>query len=341
MQSEKINSEKNNREAIKHRKRIKRLKAVIVAFAFVLVLMPTILSLVALMQIRTIDRRLGETQDILVEISNRLPEYPYGQNADIGELADAVNNASASEDEEMLQALHNSVKDVYPMERMAEGKDNDSVLTGEQTEGVKKVYLTFDDGPSIYTDDILDILDEYDVKATFFVNYHEGMEESYRRIVTDGHTLGMHSYSHVFSDVYADLDSFAEDYNMLHSYLYNVTGVDSRFYRFPGGSSNTVSNMDIRDCISYLEAKDVSYFDWNVSGRDAEGGYHSASTITNNVISQINASGSDTIVVLLHDASDKKSTVEALPSIIESIRAMDNVELLPITGDTDPVRHVD
>lgn len=341
MQSEKSISEKENIESLKHRKRIKRLKIAIVAFAFILVLMPTILSLVALMQIRTIDRRLGETQDILVEISNRLPEYPYGQNADIGELADAVNNASANEDEQMMEALRNSVKDVYPEERMAEGQETDVTVSGEQTEGVRKVYLTFDDGPSIYTDDILDILDEYDVKATFFVNYHEGMDESYRRIVTDGHTLGMHSYSHVFSDVYADLDSFAEDYNMLHSYLYNVTGVDCRFYRFPGGSSNTVSKMDIRDCIDYLEAKDISYFDWNVSGRDAEGGYHSASTITNNVISQINASGSDTIVVLLHDASDKRSTVEALPFIIESIQAMDNVELLPITEDTVPVRHVD
>ncbi len=207
-------------------------------------------------------------------------------------------------------------------------------------DGMTKICLTFDDGPSIYTDDILDILDKYDVKATFFVNGKEGYDEQYRRIVAEGHTLGMHSYSHDYSKVYADLDSFADDLYQLHTYLYELTGVDSKLYRFPGGSSNNASRVDMARCIQYLNAKEIRYFDWNVSSGDASGGYKSADTIVLNVMSQIKALDADTIVVLFHDASGKSTTVEALPMIIEKIKAMDNTVILPITDDTDAIHHI-
>ena len=81
-------------------------------------------------------------------------------------------------------------------------------------EMIHKVYLTFDDGPSIYTDEILDILDRYHVKATFFVVGKDGSEAeaALQRIVEDGHTLGMHSYSHKYKELYESLDSFTEDF---------------------------------------------------------------------------------------------------------------------------------
>jgi len=208
-------------------------------------------------------------------------------------------------------------------------------------EGMIKVCLTFDDGPSSNTDAILDILDSYGVKGTFFVNGKDGYEEQYRRIVSEGHTLGMHSYSHDYSDIYQDLDSFAEDLYQIQTFLKEITGVECTFYRFPGGSSNTVSDVDMLRCIQYLEAKGISYYDWNVSSGDAVNGYMSVNSIVTNVMAQIETVPSDVIVILFHDSADKDTTVEALPIIIENILAMDNVVIVPVTDELTPVRHIE
>ena len=92
--------------------------------------------------------------------------------------------------------------------------------------GIRKVYLTFDDGPSIYTDEILDILKEYNVKATFFVvaEGKESYEDAYRRILEEGHTLGMHSYSHVYREIYQSKEAFIQDVNKLQDYLHEEIG---------------------------------------------------------------------------------------------------------------------
>ena len=117
----------------------------------------------------------------------------------------------------------------------------------------KKVYLTFDDGPSSNTDQILDILKDYDVKATFFVvgKTDERSVKAYQRIVEEGHTLAMHSYSHKYDEIYESKEAFARDLNSLQEYLYETTGVWPRIYRFPGGSSNTVSKVDMQELIEY------------------------------------------------------------------------------------------
>ena len=137
-------------------------------------------------------------------------------------------------------------------------------------EMIHKGYLTFDDGPSIYTDEILDILYRYHVKATFFVVGKDGSEAeaALQRIVEDGHTLGMHSYSHKYKELYESLDSFTEDFARIRDDIYQATGVESVYYRFPGGSSNTVSNIDMHEFIDYLDSQGVEYFDWNVSSGD-------------------------------------------------------------------------
>ena len=133
--------------------------------------------------------------------------------------------------------------------------------------GCKKVYLTFDDGPSPNTTRILDILDQYGVKATFFTICSPGEEneESLKRIVSSGNTLAIHSVSHEYSQVYASIDSFKEDVLDMQQWLYEQTGVTTWFYRFPGGSSNKVANCDISDCINFLNEQGFVYFDWNVS----------------------------------------------------------------------------
>lgn len=206
--------------------------------------------------------------------------------------------------------------------------------------GRKEIYLTFDDGPSIYTDRILDILAEYDVKATFFV---VGMEddaskESLKRIVEEGHTLGMHSYTHKYTQVYKSIDSFKGDLKQLQEYLYLTTGVWSRFYRFPGGSSNTVSKVPMDTFINYLNAQGIVYYDWNIASGDAIKGSLSADTIAWNCLRSLDKY--DECVILLHDSASRKTTVEALPTIIEQIKARGDCVFLPITDDTTPVQHV-
>lgn len=203
----------------------------------------------------------------------------------------------------------------------------------------RKVYLTFDDGPSENTRAILDVLKEYDVKATFFVTGQQALShpERYREIAQEGHTIGMHSYSHVYSEIYKSVDNFGEDLLLLQTFLEETTGVVPQFYRFPGGSSNTVSKMPMSELCDYLTDNGITYFDWNVSSKDAVSPMRPAQEIINNCTQ--NLENFDNAVILLHDAANKTSTVEALPEIIESIMAMENTEILPITEETVAVHH--
>ena len=203
-----------------------------------------------------------------------------------------------------------------------------------------RVYLTFDDGPSIYTDDILEILDEYGVKATFFVvgKESDSDKEALTMIVDGGHTLGMHSYSHKYAEIYRSVEDFADDFVKLQSYLYEVTGVESRFYRFPGGSSNTVSDIDMHEFADYLESQNVQFYDWNISSGDAGSVLLSADTLVRNSTEGL---GENSIsIILFHDSADKRTTVEALPMIIEKILAMEDTVILPITEETVPIQHI-
>ena len=204
----------------------------------------------------------------------------------------------------------------------------------------KKVYLTFDDGPSSNTDQILDILKDYDVKATFFVvgKTDERSVKAYQRIVEEGHTLAMHSYSHKYDEIYESKEAFARELNSLQEYLYETTGVWPRIYRFPGGSSNTVSKVDMQELIEYLTDIGITYFDWNVASGDAVSRTLPAETIVNNCLSGIEKQKES--VILMHDASNKGTTIEALPQIIEAIQEQGDAELLPITDETVPVQHI-
>jgi len=215
-----------------------------------------------------------------------------------------------------------------------------SLLSPSAEDGaLRKVYLTFDDGPSIYTDDILDILDEYGVKATFFTigTKDPKLVPLYKRIVDEGHSLGMHSFSHNYGQIYKNSDAFAADFQKIYTYLYEVTGVKSQLYRFPGGSSAVSASYHLSDFIEYLHSQGVEYFDWNISAMDADSIGLSALEILNNCTVDIERF--DSAVILMHDSADKASTVEALPLILDRISKMNGVVVLPITGQTTAVQH--
>ncbi len=210
----------------------------------------------------------------------------------------------------------------------------------EVTMAEHKVYLTFDDGPSANTEAILDILDEYNVKATFFIlgKEDEQSKERIRMIYERGHTIGMHSYSHVYSEIYSSLDSFKADFWKIRQYVFDVVGADCVYYRFPGGSSNTAGNMNMQEAVDFLAEQGVKYYDWNVISGDGSSRSLSKEEIVKNCTETISNYG--TSIVLLHDAASKKETVEALPEVIETILAMEDTVILPITEDTTAIHHV-
>ena len=321
-------TEKEAQEAKRH-KRVDRLKKGIMGLFVFAVLAPIVLTVVFMLRINSLEKRLrdvtgnleklqAEEQKSAVEVLASALENPSGQEGTSGQGVTAGQEGTSGQG-------------------VTAGQEGSS---DEENVPVRKVYLTFDDGPSSNTDNILDILDTYGVKATFFVTGKEGAkaEASYRRIVEEGHTLGMHSYTHDYSVIYASEEAFMEDMEKLQRYLYDVTGVQSTYIRFPGGSSNKVSEVDMRLLITDVHEAGMEYFDWNVSSQDASSRPLTKEEILDNCLNSIERF--QNCIVLMHDAGSKDSTVEALPELIEHIQAMEHTELLPITEDTVPVWHI-
>ncbi len=311
-------------ESKHYSKRIRYLRRLIITTVVAACLIPTCICLIMAVRYDRLNTRYEQSQADLAWYRDR-----YGSEMEI------LKDEEPSEVESTNNALANSEE----MDVDYATVDVSGALNPEDIEGTRYVYLTFDDGPSTYTDEILDILAQYDVKATFFVCGKENAKytDIYKRIVNEGHTLGMHSYSHKYSELYSSLDTFKDDTDKLRIFLYENTGVWSKYYRFPGGSSNTVSKVDMHELIQYLEGAEVTFFDWNVSAGDDRAGANK-DTIYSNIVN--NVPRFKHCIVLMHDAADKKSTVDALPEIIEAIQAMDDTVIVPITDDTLPVQHI-
>lgn len=188
----------------------------------------------------------------------------------------------------------------------------------KSTKGV--IYLTFDDGPSAtITPKVLDILKKEKVKATFFVlNYSKSNEKLIKRIVKEGHTIGIHGYSHEYSKIYKSKKAFLNNVYKLQDKIYKLTGVKTKYMRFPGGSSNTVSRHYSKGIMSLLTKEMLSrgfrYFDWNVSSGDA-GGAKTSNDVYRNVTKNLSKKRGN--MVLCHDFAGNTKTLNALSKIIK------------------------
>lgn len=296
------------------RKRVQRLKKMIITIVVTLLILPSIFCIILAVRIGNLEKQI---QELKTEAHKSL-EIVWNEE---GPAA-----AKQTETMESPEIIENAEPEEENHEQEAE---------------VKKVYLTFDDGPSYYTEEILDILKRYNVKATFFVT---GMnvpqyKDCFQQIIDDGHTLGIHTYSHVYSDIYGSLEAFQEDFNKLRDYIYECTGEDIKIYRFPGGSSNTIVSAEVREQImKWLKEENILYFDWNVSSGDASNVLLSPEKIAENCINGVK--NCNTSIVLLHDSGGKKSTIEALPLIIEGINRLDDTILLPIDEETVTIQQI-
>ena len=199
------------------------------------------------------------------------------------------------------------------------------------------IYLTFDDGPSNLTGRILDILDEENIKATFFVTRGG---EYVKRAYNSGHTIALHTYTHNYSYVYSSVDNYFADLNNVSDSVYNSIGIHPKIIRFPGGSSNVVSKHYSSGIMTRLTSEVVNrgynYFDWNVDSNDAGGDGANSSKIYNNVINGL--SHNKTNIVLMHDSGSHTATVNTLKNIIDYGKKQ-GYSFKAITNDTPSVRH--
>lgn len=246
--------------------------------------------------------------------------------------AEAVSAGSQKINSDITEEPEGQGENEEQQEQKQQGKQEQPEQQKEQETCTKRAYLTFDDGPTAQTGEILDILKENNVKATFFVvGKDESYYDMYRRIVEEGHTLALHSYTHDYNTIYASKDNFVNDIEELRNLLYDVTGVTCNYYRFPGGSSNTVTNVPIEDLIEYLDEEGIVYFDWNALNNDAVMDGQSPEQLVSNILKD--ALAHDDTIILMHDIECRHETVESLQMLIDRLRE-EGYELLPIDEDT-------
>lgn len=290
-------------EAAYRKKRVKRIKKIIVGTAIVLLLLPTIMCLFLLVKVHSLEKQI----ETITKVS----------------------------DSGVVKAQEKEVKTTKAPKKASTAEPTIKPTDDTTT---KKVYLTFDDGPGSQTWKILDILKKNHVKATFFVTGKEdpSSKKIYQRIVKEGHTLAMHSYSHIQDVIYDSKEAFEKDLKQINRCLYEATGVHTKFYRFPGGSSTQNTSLPIQNFIDVLKKNHYLYLDWNVISPDINNANATKEQVVTGVMQGVDAY--DTAVVLMYDVADKPMTVKALPSIIKQIKAK-NYELLPVDESMILIQH--
>lgn len=189
--------------------------------------------------------------------------------------------------------------------------------------GEKRVFLTFDDGPSkSVTPLILDLLKKENIKATFFVlgSRVELNPDLVKRAFEDGHYIANHGYSHQYSNIYSSIDSVLEEYNKTEECIQNALenpNYHSNLFRFPGGSIGGTYNNIKQQAKEVLNENKIAYLDWNALSNDAAGA-KTKEELMNNIISTVGNKSS--VVILMHDATDKILTYETLPDIINYLK---------------------
>jgi Predicted xylanase/chitin deacetylase len=340
-----------DKQSYNRRKRINRIKIIIIIIVIALLLLPTICCILLGLQVSSLQRQVNELTAIhgqyKVSAQNNHENYAYAAEKpdDITASTKITVSPVVSEEKKEDETVksENASKDIQTgtiagdkVATVSEASDTSSkpgIYEG------KKIYLTFDDGPSIYTDTILDILADYNVKATFFVigKTDEGSKASYKRIVKEGHTLGMHSYSHQYNKIYNSVEDFEKDFTKLWKLLYDTTGYKPSIYRFPGGSGNTVNPDGMDQFIDYLNKASIVYFDWNVVNGDATDIKYTRQQLINNVLNGV--ADKDRSIVLMHDTQAKKTTVDALGELIGDLQSQ-GAQLLALNKDVAPIQMI-
>ena len=219
-------------EANTHKRKVRSFKRMLMVTFLVVCAIPITLCMFLMVKMNRLDHRIENLVDRVEEGKNLVStniglidestetmtseQMAYG---DLGKGSEGVHVALTDNGD----GSNKTTDDAEATTEAASDVPEQTYYNGQ------KVYLTFDDGPSTYTGELLDVLKENNVKATFFVVYNDDKEaqQYYKRIVDEGHSIGMHSYSHVYDQVYASQESFEEDVTKIHDYIQEQTGVES------------------------------------------------------------------------------------------------------------------
>ena len=267
------------------------------------------ISLILILSIASLYKKLA------LENSKAEPVWYEYQGVEL--LAILENTLVVEEEDEISQTITEDLPDytkmypdLYTVYQMPKQMDL----------GKKIAYLTFDDGPSDNTFDILDILQEKDVPATFFILgsaiTDEG-EACLRRMANEGHTIGIHTYSHMCNEIYCSIERYLDDFNTVYQQIYEITGRRVSIYRFPWGSNNGYSKEIKEALMDEMERRGFICYDWNVSANDSVG-KPTAYSILHNIEKDLEQHNYP--IILMHDSVINDLTARVLPDIIEMIR---------------------
>lgn len=249
---------------------------------------------------------------IFASIAGILVSQAY-HNKIIGEYFSQMEDAPEEDEEAKEEEIKLPVYSEEAKNRMA------SIYEGEE----KVAYLTFDDGPSTnVTPQILKILEEENVKATFFVlgSRVEQNPELLKQEYEAGHYIANHSYSHDYKAVYSSAQSVLDEYNKTEEAIRKALGIpeySSHLFRFPGGSSGGKNAKQKKEGMKLLDENNIAHINWNALTRDAEG-KPTAESIVNDLKTSVN--GKNKVVVLMHDTNAKQLTADTLRENISYLR---------------------
>lgn len=251
------------------------------------------------------------------------------QTVDTAEAeSSAESEADAAETNQPTQP-ESPYADIYPDMMVNAPAESDYVRE------LGTVYLTFDDGPSDNTYSILSYLEQYNVKATFFVvpNRSEGCYAKLKAIAAAGHSIGVHSASHVYKDIYSSVEAYLDDFHEAWDIIYDATGIKTEIFRFPGGSVNDF-NTETRDkIIQEMTRRGFRYYDWNVESGDVDGA--TWTDMYNSIPSDI--ANCYRSIVLMHDSNSTPNTVLVLGDVLH-VLVSDGYKFDKINNDTRPVQ---
>ena len=266
--------------------------------------------------------KLNKEQELSIEVGSKYEEP--------GATAEDNCDGDLTEHIEVIGSVNPSKSGNYTITyKVSDKAGNEATISRiihvyekyKQVYGHGTIYLTFDDGPGPYTEELLNILKKYNIKATFFVTDQaltRGYDHLIKRASDEGHTIGLHSKTHDYSYIYSSTKNYFDDLNAIEYKVERITGKKTKFIRFPGGSSNTISkNYDNGSHImsslgKMVTEKGYKYYDWNIVSGDA-GETTNTDTVAKNVINSLGEKS--TYVVLQHDI--KKYSVDAVETIIK------------------------
>ena len=299
------------KQVYEKRKRVKYLRYyVVIALSAMIIIVSLIMSILIVKNYNTLLNIYKEQEQLLIEIAEQ-------ERLEQERLEEERIKRESSEDYRLqLTSTAQKERDNFKYNKNVQA-DIDKIFDSNK----KEVYLTFDDGPSKYTNEILDILKEEDIKATFFVlgNKIKGREDELRRIYNEGHTVANHSYTHQYASIYKTPAKTLEEYNKTEKAFKKVLGSDfnSNLFRFPGGSVGGYYESQKKKSRDYFTKKKIAFVDWNCLTDDSVG-----KDTVKKQFKEFNRTRKNkkALIVLQHDSDTVKNVAKTLKLIIKELK---------------------